>query len=403
MAYFLILTRMLGPELFGCFAASLAAINLLSPLAGIGFGEVALVRVSQDRDNTGLWAGSALVITVVMGVALSVCLALASSLFATDRWLPWYLMLGLALSELALVRGCYVVARIHQARREIGRTSIINVVVAALKASIALGLYLSGRHSLAALILLLDLCLSPLLIVLVVLIARRASTLRVSWAKLRRDHRLAGSFATSVICKAVYTDLDKLFLARWSTAYVIGTYAAGYKILALSFMPMRAILEATFPRQIQLFDQNQGDCRRFTATLFSLNMALAGAIAGSIFLLAPYATLLLGSEFEDSIRVLRIGFLLPVLQAVHYTLGNHLTATGRQSVRTLVQLAVLVIYVVAGIVVIPVYSWQGAIWTSLGCESLLAVLIGLSCLLVPCKEPIRVSPIPIGEGVPCGT
>ncbi len=382
MVYFLILTRMLGPELFGRFAAALAAINLVAPIAGIGFAEVALVRVSQDREKTGLWAANALATTAVLGAVLALCLALVSGILASDQWLIWQLMLGLAFSELVLVRCCIVIARVHQARREIVRTAVINVAVAAMKAMIALGLLLSGQRSLVMLIILLDICFTPLLFILFMSLTRHAPTIfSISWRHLRDNIRLALSFATAVICKAVYTDLDKLFLARWSTSYVVGTYAAGYKMLSLSFMPMRAVLEATLPRQIQLADYNRPGCSRFTVNLLLLNVALAGCIAGSIYLLAPWATLLLGEEFEDSIGVLRIGFLLPVLQAVHYTLGNYLTATGHQSTRAFLQLVVLVVYVVAGLIVIPLYSWQGAIWTSLGCESLLALLFGLVCIV----------------------
>lgn len=382
LAYFLILTRMLGPEQFGRFAAALAAINLVAPLAGLGFGEVALVRVSQDCAKTGLWASTALAITASFGALLAICLAVVSAALASPRWLDWQLMLGLAISELVLVRCCLVIARIHQARREILRTSTINVAIAFVKASIAFGLLMLNHKSLLALVLLLDICLTPLLIAFLVSLWRRAPRSSFSLAQVRSELRLAFSFAGSVICKGAYTDLDKLFLARFTTAYTVGTYAAGYKVLALAFMPIRAVLEATFPRQIQLADSDPRGSVRFTGKLLASNLAMASVIAALIYLLAPLATRLLGEEFQDSIGVLRLGFLLPVLQALHYTFGNYLTAIGRQSFRTLMQLIVLGVYVAAGLILIPLYSWRGAIWTSIGCETLLAVLFAVGCLML---------------------
>jgi O-antigen/teichoic acid export membrane protein len=252
--------------------------------------------------------------------------------------------------------------------------------VAGLKAVLAATLYFSGHHSLATLVLLLDLALGPLLGFLAIRLARRASDFRLSWQHLVSDFRLAWSFTIGVLCKAAYTDLDKLLLARWSTAYVVGTYAAGYKMLALSFTPIRAILEATFRRQVQLAGQDRAACRRFTARLMAVNVVLGGGVAVAIFLLAPWVTWILGSDFGDSVGILRLGFLLPVLQAIHYTLGNHLTATGNQSTRTAIQVAVLVVYFVAGLIVIPLYSWRGAIGVSLACETLLGVLFTVACL-----------------------
>ncbi|TWU39198.1 lipopolysaccharide biosynthesis protein [Novipirellula artificiosorum] len=395
MGYFLILTRMLGAERFGQFAAALAAINVISPIAGIGYAEVALVRVSQDRDSTGLWASNALAVTTGMGIGLAVCLASVSGMLDASRWLDWYLMFGLAISELVLVRCCMVIARVHQARREIGRTSLINISIAATKALIALCLFLTGHTSLVTLIILLDLCLSLLLICYFRSLSRRSSNAPISYARLKSDFQLACSFATGVFCKAVYTDMDKLFLARWSTASVVGTYAAGYKILSLSFTPIRAILEATFPRQIELAECSRGDCARFTRSILLINLVLAAGLAGLIYMFAPWATLLFGDDFQGSVAVLRIGFLLPVVQAVHYTLGNFLTATNHQSFRTIMQIVVLVVYIVVGLIVIPLYSWHGAIWTSLGCETLLAMLLATGCLLFSLRARDRMHSVPV--------
>lgn len=380
LTYFLILTRMLGPELFGRFAAALAAINLLSPAAGIGYAEVALFRISQDRGQSGLWTANATAVTAAMGLTVALGLALTSALVASDQWIDWHLMLGLAISELVLVRCCFVIARVHQARHEITQTSLINVAIAAVKAMIALSLYFAGRESLTALVILLDLCFSPLLFLLFARLTQRVSLVSVSWTHLWADLRLALSFATGIACKAVYTDLDKLFLARWTTPIVVGTYAAGYKILSLSFTPIRAILEATFAHQVQLANSDRKACQTFTRSLLLLNISLGSVIAAFVFLAAPWLTFVLGDDYRESIGVLRIGFLLPVLQSMHYTLGNYLTAVGRQFFRTIVQLVVLFTYVIAGLIVIPRYSWQGAIWTSLACEALLVLLFAAGCL-----------------------
>ncbi len=386
MAYFLILTRMLGPEHFGRFVAALAAINLVSPIAGLGFGEVALLRVSQDPKSAGRWATNAILVTGVMGIAVALGLAGLAYLFTSDQWLDWHLMLGLAISELVLVRCCLVLSRVHLARGEVTRTAGINVSVAAVKAMVALTLLLSGCRSLAVLVILLDICFTPLLFAIVTSLARTVSRSPLDWLSVRQNTRLAFSYATSMFCKTIYTDLDKLFLARWTTSYVVGTYAAGYKMLTLSFMPIRAILEATVSRQLRLAVDDQEGCLRFTTTLLFLNVGIASVIAAFVYLLAPWATYVLGEDFKDSVGVLRIGFLLPVIQAAHCTLGNYLTAMERQTVRTVIQITVLALYIVAGLIVIPLYSWRGAIWTSLVCEALLAVLFGLGCAVLVLKN-----------------
>ncbi|TWU43927.1 Polysaccharide biosynthesis protein [Novipirellula aureliae] len=401
MGYFVLLTRMLGVERFGQFAAALAAIAMLAPLSGIGYAEVALLRVSSDRKTTGIWVANTMATTFAMGGVFAVLLALASAAIGTDRWLPWHLIFGLAISELVLVRCCLAIGRIHQARRDITRTAAINTLVAATKALVAFILFMAGYRSILLLVLFLNLGLSITLFLFLSSFARLVRISRVSWFELRENFRLSISFGLSVMCKVVYTDLDKLFLTRWSNAAIVGTYSAGYKILALSFMPMRAILEATFPRTVELADKDRSACVRFSGAVLLVNVVLGGLIALTLYVLAPYAIYLFGAEFEGSIAILRIGFLLPVIQAIHYTCGNFLTATGYQWIRTFLQIVVLVTYVIAGIVFIPLYSWYGAIWTSLACEALLAILFAIVCVYLSFspdflirKEATKVNPEP---------
>ncbi|TWU48110.1 lipopolysaccharide biosynthesis protein [Rubripirellula reticaptiva] len=379
MGYFLILTRMLGAERFGQFAAALAAINLVSPFAGIGYSEVALIRVSQDREETGLWLANSVVATLALGIPLAIALALICSQTGSGNLIEWHLMLGLAICELALVRACLAIARIRQARREIKGTSAINVSVSATKAIVAMLLWMSGNDSLLMLVIILDICFTPVLLYFFVSLARQSSATQVSWTALRSNFKLALSFTTGVFSKAVYTDMDKLFLARWTTSEIVGTYAAGYKILSLAFLPIRAILEATFPKQVAYAAKSPSDCLKFSSRVLGVNLLIACCLSACIYLLAPWATVLLGEDFNDSVDVLRVGCVLPILQVLHYSMGNYLSAIGRQTFRATAQVTVVIAYVAVAWFLIPRYSWHGAIWTSLSCEFLLVLLLSTGC------------------------
>jgi len=380
MIYFLVLIRMLGPEVFGHFAAALAAITLASPLAGLGYTEVALVRVSQRPREAGLWAVNAIVVTAIMGTLVAVGLAGGFGLQSSGNWLHWKCVLGLGLTELVLVRCCNAIARVEQASGYIFRTALNHALIAAMRAGVAGVLYGSGFRSLELLIMALMIALAPIALGFYVVLARRAGPMAFSWQRLRDEFGLAFSFSTGMASQVIYTDLDKLFLARWTTPYVVGTYTAGYKILTLAFMPIRAVLEATIARKLQLGLRQPRECIRFTIKLYGATVSLAIVIAVCLFVLAPYATLVLGAEFEDSIAILRIGFLLPVIQTTHCVLSNYLTAIGRQPYRTSAQIITLLVYVVAGWFFIRNYSWLGAIYCSLACETLLAVLFGIGCI-----------------------
>jgi O-antigen/teichoic acid export membrane protein len=375
MLYFLVLVRMLGPDVFGQFAAGLAAVLLVSPLAGLGYGELALVRISQRPQDAGLWAANALAATLVLGLIVSFGLAGGYVFLTSGNWLRWHEILGLAICELVVIRSCGVIARVHQASGNVWLTSLNNSLLSGARAIIAGAVYLSGSNSIGVLMVSLLIGLTPLGIVFYVSLVRRWGPLKISWRQLQQEFRLAVTFAVGMSSVVIYTDLDKLMLARWTTAAVVGTYSAGYKILTMSFMPIRAVLEATVAQQYRLGTSNPTECIRFTGKLLAAGLTLATLISGSLYALAPYATVILGQEFESSVSVLRLGVLLPAIQTAHTILANYLTAIGRQSWRTWTQIVTLVVYVITGYVAIQHFSWTGAIYCSLGCEALLAVLL----------------------------
>ena len=99
MAYFVILTRMLGAELLGRYAAAYAIINLAAPLAGMGFSEIAIVRVSENKERSLSWAVNSLAVTTVLGLVVSsiVTLFLLACLFTgspnpCSRHLHWLIL-----------------------------------------------------------------------------------------------------------------------------------------------------------------------------------------------------------------------------------------------------------------------------------------------------------------------
>jgi len=374
MTYFILLTRMLGAEVFGEFATTSAAIMLLSPFVGLGYSEVALVRVSQNRSLDGLWFINATYITAVMGFLVACLLTSVAFVLDSEKMLWWPLVFGLAFGELVCVRCCNVVARIYQARQALGKVASINVGVSLTKVSAVSLLYLTATPSLGLFIIGLNLALSAL--VCFNYFRLRSNTTPAGWSLVlvRENVSLASSFAGSVFCKTAYTDLDKIILSRCSEPAVVGMYAAAYKLLSLSFTPIRAFLEVTFSRQIALAAKDQRECAIFSVRILFFCVTAGAIISAVLYGVAPFLISILGPDYTDSVSVVRLGAMLPIVQAIHYTFGNHQTATGKQRLRTILQTVVLAVYVPVGLYMIPMYSWRGAIYTSIICEGLLAIL-----------------------------
>jgi O-antigen/teichoic acid export membrane protein len=83
----------------------------------------------------------------------------------------------------------------------------------------------------------------------------------------------------------------------------------------------------------------------------------------------------LGPSFESAVPMLRALALLPLIQSVHYSFSDALTAAGMQRLRTRLQWVVAAIYALTAIWVVPQFGWTGCVGVCLGCELLLAMLI----------------------------
>src|SRR6185503_9694272 len=99
------------------------------------------------------------------------------------------------------------------------------------------------------------------------------------------------------------------------------------------------------------------------------------AVAACILIGAELVPFVLGASFEAAVPMLRALALLPLIQSIHYSFSDALTAAGLQRLRTRLQWIVAAIYAMSALVVIPRFGWHGCIGVCLGCELLLAVFI----------------------------
>ncbi|MCG8606817.1 polysaccharide biosynthesis C-terminal domain-containing protein, partial [bacterium] len=80
-------------------------------------------------------------------------------------------------------------------------------------------------------------------------------------------------------------------------------------------------------------------------------------------------------EYALSVEVVRWLAVTPLLQSIHYLAANTLTGAGFQNIRGSIQLAVAGINILLNLWLIPIYSWKGAAWSTIGSEALLCILL----------------------------
>jgi O-antigen/teichoic acid export membrane protein len=194
--------------------------------------------------------------------------------------------------------------------------------------------------------------------------------------------KIGGYFAVSLSASSIYGDIDKTMLARLGTLSATGVYAAADRAVGMAFLPIGALLAAAYAR---FFRAGVGGMRGSVAYAWRLTPIAVGygAVAGVvIYVLAPLAPHILGSDFEDSVAALRWLAPIPVLSALYYLPADALTGANGQGIRTLLQLIAAGLNVGLNLLLIPDHSWRGAAWSTLISLAFLAVSLWTAALLL---------------------
>lgn len=382
--YFVILARVLGPDHLGVFAGALALVDILAPFAGVGSGNVLVMRSARNPLEYRSALGTALVYLGVSALMMLVtCYAVCR--FADPALSSIVLPLGL--SELVSLRLVDLAAQAFQAHDRIRGAAHINVGAAALRLG-SVGLFfvlVSLEHhgtvstwswfysasSAAAAALAMAWSLSQF------------GYPKYSSASLRTTWRRGIFFALGTSSKTVYVDIDKFMLLDIGTAAAAGIYTAAYRLVAMAFAPIQALVYAS---NTSMFREGARGPRSSFRLVRRLGPVIVGcAFAASLLLIAgsPLVSVTLGRSYAKSDQALRWLAFMPIIQGLHYLLGDTLMGLDRQAIRSLLQFITAGLNVSLNLFLIPAWSWRGAaVATYLGEGSLVLMSFLVFAVLV---------------------
>jgi len=357
--YLLLVSRWLGAEGYGLFAGSVALVVLGAPLANWGSALLLTRYISEDRSRSrAMWA-TALVQTGVVGGLLVVATLLASTLLFPQR-LPLFPMLLLALSELILLPTAHA-ATSHCYALERGKASATVMCLVPLGRTLAMLLAivggLAGTPGHAAMAHFIGSVLG-LLIAMAVVAAIDGLPAWRSRLPLRDSFQQGTAYAVSNLAGTSYQEVDKVLMLQVLGAMAAGTYTVAFRAASIFVLPISALISATLPRLMA--HRGSGT----TAGTFRAVLLVAlgyGLIAGmAILVAAPFMPVLFGPEYEDSSRHLALLAPWPVLFALRQCFATQLTARLRQTARTYVEIAGLVLVVVLNWIFLPLLGVKAA-------------------------------------------
>lgn len=385
-AYFTIVARTLGVHDYGLFIGVAAFIGILRPYSGLGFGKILIANVARSPALFKEYWGNAIFMSVASGLVLTALTILAGDVFL-PKTAPLIIILLIAVADLIFYRVYDVAINALNSLELIHWMAKcgLGFRLTGLIAALCLNIFFSGSGIIAWATLYLAIrVISALWTSL--LVCQMLGKPKLALSRIPRELKKGFYFSIGSSSATIYNDIDKSMLARMSTLGATGIYGAAYRIITVAVTPVFALLASTYARFFQQGKDGIRGSLKLAKFLVPI-MGLYGALASlSLVFFAPLITYILGSEYSSSINAVR--WLAPLIffKSIQYLAADTLTGAGFQGLRSAVQVAVAVFNTIANLWLIPLYSWKGAVWSSLASDGLLVLILWSLALIISHRQ-----------------
>lgn len=367
----------LGAEKFGYIGFSLSVCQILMLIVDFGFDLSATKRIALHKNSprtidmiysdTILAKGLLLVVTLVL---MSVVAGIPRFAIYRETLVVMYLMVvGQAFSFVWLLQG-------------MGQIRVVSIINTICKLSILpltfVFVHTSGDYLRAAFIQSMVYVSSSVLTYAYIrkkdLASWDGTTLRRAYGSLKDSFPIFFSNAAT----SIYTISISFFLGWFGTAVEVGRYSAVDRLVrALTYMILFSVLQAFYPRIVQMGKENAAMAIRYVRRVLVCVVVGMSVLAGVLFVLSPYAEVFLGGEYAGTTTLFRIQSCVPLFvgaggvyaQLVLLAMGSD---TDKRRYRNVYTLAGLMAFACIFLLV-PLWKAVGASWTVVAVEIFVAV------------------------------
>jgi O-antigen/teichoic acid export membrane protein len=288
--------------------------------------------------------------------------------------IPTGLILAIAVADLLGYRILDLGGQAFQAFERLGMTALINIVPNIARCAAAVIMAVLVPHASAFEWGLLY-CASTIAAMLAVLaiVSVKLGRPRFAARAIPPQLKEGSYFSFGLSAQTIYNDVDKTMLARLATLDAAGIYGAAYRLIDVSFVPVKSLIYAAYPRMFHLGEKGLHASFAYAKKLMRVATAYGLGIGLALWFAAPLVGVILGNEYSRTVEALRWLAPLPLLKGIHYFFADSFAGAGYQGWRTVAQVLVAALNVGLNLWLIPVYSWRGAAWASIASDGALVI------------------------------
>ncbi len=316
------LVRVLGPEKFGLIAFAQAFIQYFVILTDYGFNLSAAREISIHRDNkqkvSEIFCSVLFIKFVLMALSLILLCAIVFSFEKlTNEWQIYFSAFGIVIGQVLFPVWFF------QGMERMKFIAFLNIA-SKLFFTISIFVIVKNTSDYAYVPLLnsLGFVITGLVSILLVFKHFRVTPKIPSFAEIKWELKNGWHIFISTIAINLYTTSNTIILGLFTNNTIVGYYAAGAKIIKAVQNLLVPVSQSIYPHISKLADQSQKLALAFIKKVAKLIGLATFTLSLALLLLAPFISrVVLGSQFTESVRVIRLLSFLPFIVALSNIFG----------------------------------------------------------------------------------
>ncbi len=371
---FVLIARIFGAETFGIYAGTIGFVGIATGFAALGSAELAARRLIRARESSEFPADEALgrlfsvLLTIAPFVLVGAALA-GAAIFDSiaDTFAERALIvLLLAFGEICATGFGSAANGSLLALDEDRKAAMVSSSRAVMR---VIAIFIFGTASSSILFLGFAVASAGLGTLIIGGTIFRGLGVRPALSqRWREDWREGFDIALGSTARSTTQDVDQTILLRNDMVLDTGLYGAGARISHYAFLPVMAVLQVTYPKYFEHGKNGIAASWKFCKKV-GVPLVGYGLFAGVALLIGQlFVPSVLGEDFEGAQPMIIALSAVPLVRVLNSILGDVLISSGYVAARTRPVVIGAVANLVANIIVIPRYGWEGAAVTTYATE-----------------------------------
>jgi len=371
---FIYAARVLGVEKFGIFSYAFAFAAIVTVFMDLGISRYFVQQASRDIKNIHRFMGASFIIKIILITLGLIFIILAGPFFQKgQKTITVFAILG---ATVAFDNLTIVFSSVFQADERMDYQSIIIIISNTLMAASGFLLIFFYPNLIVYCLVFLSGAVLRFVLSSIWCLKKYGAPIMVHDTRFHADLIKKGlPFALTTIFVSIYYYIDTFLLNIYSGEKIVGYYNASYRLIEAPLFITAALTTALFPAASRLYSEGKGQLKKMVQKVFPLSVTFGLTLSiAAAFFSKELILLIYGSQYEKAVLVFPILILSVSVIMPNAIIGTIIRATDRQFVSAKLTGAGAVLNVLMNLIVIPVYSFVGAAWTTLATEVFILVI-----------------------------